>query len=175
MAHLRTWAWWVTHPVANWDLMLGDIKYTKTKIVAAYERARFGWSKWDIHGPGFDGSVMPAIGHQLVYFADATIAWPGEVGSYPDIEQWRDELRKHGQALIDASEDPEMPQVLVDHYNLVDFVESENNSFFRMVFPEETPEVIQAKEEFHAEQLRRQNAAKEAFIWFSENYGSLWD
>lgn len=49
MAKFRTWAWWITHPKANWDHMLGDLKWKKNRVIAAYQRTRYGWAKRDIH------------------------------------------------------------------------------------------------------------------------------
>ena len=33
MAKFRTWAWWITHPKANWDHMLGDLKWKKRIVL----------------------------------------------------------------------------------------------------------------------------------------------
>ena len=174
MAKIKTWAWWITHPKANWDHMFGDLKWQKNRVVAAYQRARYGWAKLDIHC-GWDATVMKALGEQLVYFSDHTIAWPA-TGEYLEFEDWANALRTNGQALIDGGSEVPLPDVVDKWYGENSFLTEETeDGYHRITFPEK-PDYIQTALDAHRdEEVRRYEAAKEALHWVADNHASLWD
>jgi hypothetical protein len=165
MAKIKTWVWWLTHPRVNSDHIIGQLKYRLWTLPrAAYQRARYGWAEWDIHG-GFQGSVVPAIGHQLVYFADNCQAYPGESNGYTE-QEWRDALRANGEALIDFGEEEyRIPKIVSDYLF--------NN---RTDYSAEMPEDVQAVwDNYNEEETARFLKARQAMHWVADNMANLWD
>lgn len=146
----------------------GQLRYDFERLKAAYERARYGWSKLDIM-LGFSDTVLPAIGHQLVWFADNTNGFPG-VRPYENFEDWADDLHTFGAALIEVNEEPELTASELDHYAGV-YSEEAGTA----VFPHTTPEFVRDNALREAIIEERREAAQDALGWLSEWHGALWD
>ena len=175
MAKIKAWTWRVTHPKSSLKYFFDDLRWKKNRLVAAYQRARYGWSKLDIHC-GWDSSVGKALGEQLVYFADNAIAWPSSP-EYPEFEDWSNALRKNGQALVDHANGIELPKEVSEWYanNHFKFEPIENSEFGTIVFPEESVRIRKLIEEHMVAETKQYEKATEALHWIADNFGSLWD
>lgn len=73
---------------------------------AAYHRARYGYSWWDIAALGFDTTTVPWIGKALVSLADNGCGFPPK---YPDRDAWEQDLRFYGYSLQLSRDDALSP------------------------------------------------------------------
>jgi hypothetical protein len=145
--------YYLTHPWEIWD----NVGSFRTKLMAAYQRARYGWAAWDIAGLGFSHTMVPAIGHSLVWLGKNFHGAPNGYGAdnegkpwhewETNFDAWGNDLLKYGNALVEVAED--------------------------LPFPGSTD--LSALEAYRAEEKRRDDAAREALHWVSDHYMSLWD
>lgn len=71
-------------------------RWFRAAVVPAYERARFGFSRWDVIALGIDKTMLPALGEALVLLADHGHGYPLSFDTY---EEWANLLRLHGRSL----------------------------------------------------------------------------
>lgn len=71
-------------------------RWVNGTVIPAYERARFGFSRWDVIALGIDKTLLPNLGDAMVYLAGHGHGHPLTFQTY---EEWADLLRLHGQAL----------------------------------------------------------------------------
>lgn len=79
-------------------------KRANTARKDAVQRAGRGWADNDVWG--LKWHLAKVTGEMLLHLADNGYSYPGR-GEYASPEAWRDALRKHGHALVNAFDGPE--------------------------------------------------------------------
>lgn len=145
-----------------------DIRHGVTRVVAAWERARRGWSRWDINGPGLDRSVFPALGEQLLYYASVNQSWSDQ--DYPEFEDYQAAVRKAGRALVAMKSDIPVPPAYEEYLFGINFKDGKSMTFDKP----ETPQVKSEREWVQAEEDRIVREAQEALHWVADNAYGFW-
>lgn len=144
-----------------------NVRQIRRRLRYGYQMVTRGWADEDCWS--LDVVLCRRLGEQLLHLAETVHGWPAS--NYRTFEEWKEAIRRNGQALIDYVEKPGHTDALMKWHKLKF---GDGHDLHKINEPN-TPEVEEALQALDDLDQGYYQGAVIALHWVAANLDHLWD